>query len=299
MFVCCLCWWLGLGPVHAEDAEPGMVIPVAEARRVVAAVVRAAEGAPAARGDDLADLCVRRAAAAAAEEGISPRGFLLGLGVALDSTDQLRNNPLTRPLVTRVESDQERRRRLQSLGKPTLRGRHDWLLHFAASAALAAHLGPEAAEGAGLAKELLDARGGSGFSFADLAADFAGVSLARRLLSADEPNRISLRELARRFRGADFFPRVDDLEEGLSWRRFTEKYGGPSDPRFVRQAEEIRHRLRRRRGAAAPGVSSRDLVARPPTGRPPIARGTPWQPTTGYRRRGAASSRARPLPPAR
>src|SRR5574343_2046502 len=57
----------------------------------------------------------------------------------------------------------------------TLAGRHDLAQHFAVSATLAAWAGEPIADAIGLYKELADARHGSGFSFADLAADRAGT----------------------------------------------------------------------------------------------------------------------------
>ena len=76
----------------------------------------------------------------------------------------LRKNPVLRPFLAELETDAERQRRLKSIGRPCLRGREDWSLHFAISAALTARLGAEAAERLGIAKELWDARGDSGFS---------------------------------------------------------------------------------------------------------------------------------------
>src|SRR5690242_11820668 len=84
------------------DRKPGeLAAPPDEVRRVVAAIVRAAEenaarGAGRLRGGDLADYYVRRAAAAADREGVTPAAFLLALGVGLDHTDVLRGNPVTR-----------------------------------------------------------------------------------------------------------------------------------------------------------------------------------------------------------
>jgi hypothetical protein len=186
-------------------------------------------------------LYVRRAAAAARAENVSPRGFLLGLGVALDHSDLLRKNPLLLPFLAQVETNDERQRRLKSLGKPSLRGREDWAMHFAISAGLTGQLGPRSAEALGIAKELWDAHGESGFSFADLAADYAGIALAQMLLEKGRERRLG--ELAEGFRGDDFLPRLDDLEDGLPWERFVEKYGGTDDRRFTEHCEAIRRRV--------------------------------------------------------
>ncbi|MFP5398737.1 MAG: hypothetical protein ACLGIT_10430 [Gammaproteobacteria bacterium] len=122
----------------------------------------------------------------------------------------------------------------------TLRGRRDLALHFLVSALIAAEAGTPLADAVGLWKELDDTRrGGSGFSFADLAADRAGTRLgeaavreARRLQAvladADEP---------------DFMPDVAALPEFLSAREFVARYGGVGAPAYERQTAEIESRI--------------------------------------------------------
>lgn len=68
---------------------------------------------------------------------------------------------------------------------PTLLGRVDTAQHFVISAALAAWAGEPIADAIGLYKELADARHGSGFSFADLAADRAGTRFGELLNRGD------------------------------------------------------------------------------------------------------------------
>ena len=76
-----------------------------------------------------------------------------------------------------------------------------------------------AAEAAGLFKEQQDARpGGSGFSFADLNADLAGVALAVRLKRGG----ITLEKLEKKYGVADFLPNHAGLREGLSASQFAQ-----------------------------------------------------------------------------
>ena len=237
---------LALGIGESGDLPAKGPPPREEVRRVVAAIVRAAEenaarGNGALKGDALADYYIRRAAAAAQAERVSARAFLIGLGVGLDHTDVLRSNPVTRPYLTDIESSAERKRRLRVLGKASMHGREDWVLHFAISAALTAHSGAEMAEQIGIFKELLDALGTSGFSFADLAADYAGIAFAGRLLDNAEESPRRLRELAEKFEGEKHLPPgIKKLEDGLPWERFVKDYGGPRDPRFRKACEKVR-----------------------------------------------------------
>lgn len=187
-------------------------------------------------GDRLAGYYVRAAAAEAGKlSSEQRRSLLLALGIALDDTSVLRSFPLTRKAVQQVDPPWALDGRLSVLGEPTLRGRPDLVKHFFVSAALVAVAGPEAAHAAGLAKEALDSQGASGFSFADLAADRAGVRFAQRVLAGALP----LDVLAKNFRVDLFMPSVDGLPERLPAAAFQEQYGGVSDPRFQEQVEAI------------------------------------------------------------
>ena len=218
-------------------ARPGP--PVAAG--VVAAVAKAAgENAalPAERrvaGDALGDLYVRRAAAASEGDAMA---FLVGLAHAVDPKATLARHPLTAAAFAGIETPEEGKARAEVLGKPTLRGRNDLLLHFAGSAALAAAASPRAAEAAGIAKETADSRGGTGFSFADLLADLAGVRFASWL--AEKETKARLEKVAAGFSGEAFLPDPSKEPEGLREEEFARRYGTASDERFLAKVKELR-----------------------------------------------------------
>jgi hypothetical protein len=199
-------------------------------------------------GDDLTVYYIRAAAAVARRlpEDQAATAFLLAVGIALDDSTMLRDNLLTRGLWRRVEPDEARKQRLRVLGEPTLYGRHDLAQHFAVSAALTAVSGAEAAQSAGILKEILDSRGGSGFSFADLSADFAGIAFARRML--DKPSRLA--DIEKAFRIADYAISPRGLPEGLTAEQFAKQYGSIKDERYLRLQADIRKRI-----AALPGYA--------------------------------------------
>src|SRR5262249_7282562 len=145
-----------------DDPTPGQYIrllsklPVTKplvdgSRSVVAAIVKTAEqnhrlpdrGDPGARApfrrnrDELTEHYIRVAAAAAqrlpAEQAIA--AYLVGLAVALDDSDKLRQDVITGDLWRAIESDAEREHRIEVIGVPTLRERPDWVSPFLASAA--------------------------------------------------------------------------------------------------------------------------------------------------------------------
>jgi hypothetical protein len=239
-----------LAPVAREAAAeaPALTAKQQAVRKVVRAVaIRAADlsrlpDAERPKGDKLTAELVRTAAAVAAteEEEMQPAALLIGLGLALDHSTALRDNPLTRTFCRAVESDAERRERTEVLGSPTVRGRRDLCQHFAVSAALAELLDPAASEAAGLLKERLDMAGVSGFSFADLAANLAGIAFAREVRR--DPLAVARASVV--FEVEEFVPAVAGLAEGLSKERFEADYGSESDPRFRKALDEVRKRVR-------------------------------------------------------
>ena len=124
----------------------------------------------------------------------------------------------------------------------TLLGRQDTPLHFLLSAALSAEGGAALADAVGLYKELSDSRGGSGFSFNDLAADRAGTRLGR--LAVSDPLALQAR-LAAGVQEDDLMPMVADLPESLTQHEFLRRYGGVGGPAYQQLLQDIEARLDR------------------------------------------------------
>jgi hypothetical protein len=234
--------------------QVGMVgdTPLAGATRTIVGAVRTAAQERAARAatlqkDRLTEYYVRCAAdaAQAVPADVAPAALLLGLGIALDESETLLQNRLTREFSIAVETPLERQQRCQALASPTLLDRRDLAQHFFLSGYLAAVVGSAAAESAGIAKELADAKSGSGFSYADLAADLAGIAFAERLLRHE----VSLQELAQRFETASFMPGVEGLPEGLRWNELEPQLTGDGADSFASYRRTIRDRLARLRAS--------------------------------------------------
>jgi hypothetical protein len=230
---------------------PDLKTVIQAARHIVAAVVEAGQANQARsqprKGDELTEYYVRAGAAAARKlpEDRRAAALLLGLGVALDRSSLMRDNLVTRFTWRQVETDAERKKRLAVLGEPTMHGRHDLTQHFVVSAALTALSGARAAEMAGVLKEWLDSEeGGSGFSFADLASDLAGITFATRLLA--RPARLA--DIEKAFRVADYTLSPKGLQEGLSRKEFEKQYGSLSDDRFRKALQALRKRVLARPG---------------------------------------------------
>lgn len=122
----------------------------------------------------------------------------------------------------------------------TLAGRNDSAQHFAVSAMLAAWAGEPVADAIGLYKELADARHGSGFSFADLAADRAGTRFGE-LINRRDQRLITL--LNREIQDHDMVPPLGDLPESISAIAFQRRFGSTSSPAYRQLTAEIERRL--------------------------------------------------------
>jgi hypothetical protein len=122
----------------------------------------------------------------------------------------------------------------------TLHGRDDFPQHFVLSALLAAEGSSPLADAVGVYKEAADARGGSGFSFNDIAADRAGMRFGER--AVQEPSQLQA-ALAGPLREVDLLPDVSDLPEFMPDAEFRQRYGGIGEPAFLRVLADIDARL--------------------------------------------------------
>jgi hypothetical protein len=122
----------------------------------------------------------------------------------------------------------------------TLSGRPDFPLHLLISAALAVESTGPLSKAIGVWKELADARGGSGFSFNDIAADRAGTRLGELALS--KPLQLQS-VLARGVSENDVMPAWTDLPEFMPEAEFNRRYGGVGAPHYLAMLAEIDKRV--------------------------------------------------------
>ncbi len=123
-----------------------------------------------------------------------------------------------------------------------LRGRIDLARHFLISALLAVRGNDALANTAGVYKEVDDAVGGSGFSFADLAADRAGSRFGALAVHPDTA--FALQTLiATGITEDDLMPPIDALAEGLPLDRIQRDYHDLNSPRYRAAIRLIDHRI--------------------------------------------------------
>jgi hypothetical protein len=127
----------------------------------------------------------------------------------------------------------------------TLRGRNDWARHFATSAALGVAVSMPVSRFAGILKEEWDAgQHGSGFSFADLLADEAGI----RFTSAATRDQASALRMQQQLSASvplidDLFPPAADLPEGIREQQLQDRFGGIGGAGYQQLAAELSRRL--------------------------------------------------------
>lgn len=124
----------------------------------------------------------------------------------------------------------------------TLEGRADLAKHFLISAALSAVANDAIADVMGVFKEVQDSRGGSGFSFADLAADRAGVRFGQ--LGVRSPAALQQRVAAVAEEG-ELMPSVEDLPEGMQEPDFLRRFSNRDSEAYAQAVAEIEARLDR------------------------------------------------------
>ncbi|WP_411993275.1 hypothetical protein [Agarivorans sp. DSG3-1] len=125
----------------------------------------------------------------------------------------------------------------------TLAGRRDLLLHFVYSAGLSMAGEQGFSASIGEFKELFDSlEGGSGFSFADLAADKAGIVFAETAKQKSKAKQFLT--VMRNARSEEaFFPRIDDLTEGISEPDFAHIYGSTDSELYQQKVFFIDQRI--------------------------------------------------------
>lgn len=127
--------------------------------------------------------------------------------------------------------------------KVLLAGREDFTQHFTISAAIAAHAGAPLSDAIGLYKEIGDSRGGSGFSFNDIAADRAGTRFGELAVRNNESALRLQRQVAATVRDSDILPKIADLPEFMPEAEFKKRFGGIGSPPYKRMMEDIEKRI--------------------------------------------------------
>ena len=115
------------------------------------------------------------------------------------------------------------------IGKPQQKAfyiynREDLSQHLLVSAALTSLSGSSFAKMVGFEKEIKDSDGGSGFSFSDLAADRAGVTLANIALSTESRAHLIQKRLSRITNESGYMPNINSLPDNLNDIDFKIKY---------------------------------------------------------------------------
>ncbi len=141
-------------------------------------------------------------------------------------------------MIGRVRTDEMKLHRRHTRNV-VLAGRVDLRLHFIISAALEIVSESGIAHVIGEFKELLDAqRGGSGFSFVDLAADRAGVKFAEVATNPRTARRIQ-KLLGNNIREEQFFPSIKNLPERLSKKVFERYFGNVKSDVYISLVNNI------------------------------------------------------------
>ncbi len=123
-----------------------------------------------------------------------------------------------------------------------LHKRHDVSQHFMVSAAIVSVADKQLAKAIGIQKEIDDSDGGSGFSFVDLAADYAGIRLAKYATENENQAREIQYRLATVKEETEYMPSIEKLAEGIY--RTDLNSGFKSSEQYVEMEEIILERIK-------------------------------------------------------
>jgi hypothetical protein len=127
--------------------------------------------------------------------------------------------------------------------KPVLKSRADLNQHFIFSAAIKILSEQGLSIAIGEFKELMDrSDDGSGYSFVDLAADFAGVEFAVAATNISSATFVQ-NILAGITDEKVFFPDIVGLPEGLSKSNFTRVFTEVDSPEYLKMVRNIKQRI--------------------------------------------------------
>ncbi|MDT4290831.1 hypothetical protein RO575_14795 [Methylomonas sp. MO1] len=124
----------------------------------------------------------------------------------------------------------------------TLNDRDDLSKHYMVSAMLAAYSGTPLADAVGLFKEIEDSRGGSGFSFNDLAADRAGTRMGEQAV-ANPAQAQKIQAIMAVANEDQMMPATADLPESLSEAEFIRRFGGTDGEAYKQLMQDIENRI--------------------------------------------------------
>lgn len=124
-----------------------------------------------------------------------------------------------------------------------LGGRIDFPQHFLVSAALVTEGTSPLSRAIGLYKEVADSRGGSGFSFNDVAANRAGTRFGELALQQPQELQRRVAGSGRPLRDEDLIPAVADLPEFLPEPEFRRRFGGIGAPAYEAMLSDIDRRI--------------------------------------------------------
>ena len=149
--------------------------------------------------------------------------------------------PKLQSLVGKVIPDPSKRSHCRRV---TLAGRTDLRQHFIVSAVLKLASDSGLAFAIGEFKELLDAnRGGSGFSFDDIAADRAGIRFAEVVFSAEPVQADISQRLRELSRESAIFPSISGLPAGLTRVGFKRQFGDADSAAYRKMLASIDARI--------------------------------------------------------
>lgn len=123
-----------------------------------------------------------------------------------------------------------------------LNDRDDFPKHYLVSAMMAAYSGTPLSDAVGLYKEIEDSRGGSGFSFNDIAADRAGTRMGEQAIGSEQQAK-KIQAIMATAKESDIMPMTADLPEFMPEAEFMRRFGGIQGEPYRQMMRKIEQRI--------------------------------------------------------
>jgi hypothetical protein len=124
-----------------------------------------------------------------------------------------------------------------------VQGRHDLSAHLIVSAAITSLADSKLAALIGLDKEVDDSVDGSGFSFADLAADYAGIRLAEEATASRADAMRVQQTLGKPHSTALYMPDIQWMPQAMTDKEFAKRYQHTESDYYQQMLEKINYNI--------------------------------------------------------
>ncbi|MGD9126894.1 MAG: M12 family metallo-peptidase [Planctomycetia bacterium] len=183
--------------------------------------------------DERFEKCIQAAADAVKDlpAGLAERAMAIGIGIALDSSGQLRDLPGFQEIYDQIVPPEQRKKNRKTIGKLSIRGETAWADQFAVTMGKCFLLSPSESQVEAFGRWWNPKDGQTTADLRDLAINIAAARFATLMMV----EKISPKKIAKKFDIDEILPNESffkAIDKPTDLKTLKERFGGPGDPRF-------------------------------------------------------------------